>query len=163
MNNRKSSTIKRLALCVGLPALLSVSVYAQKLTGYIISSTNQPVADAVITCPGCQTSRSATDGSFSIDSVNAGSTLSVWHDGFFRQSYIVKSNVSQSGLKIYMIEDDKSRYNETYVLPLRNEDNNSSIAGVTNVSDKDFYLGSMELDRALQGEVAGLQVINKSG
>ena len=163
MNNRKSSTIKRLALCVGLPALLSVSVYAQKLTGYIISSTNQPVADAVITCPGCQTSRSATDGSFSIDSVKAGSTLSVWHDGFFRQSYIVKSNVSQSGLKIYMIEDDKSRYNETFVLPFRNEDNNSSIAGVTNVSDKDFYLGSMELDRALQGEVAGLQVINKSG
>lgn len=163
MNNKKSSTIKKIALCLTLPSLFYVNVYAQKLTGYIISSTNQPVADAVISCPGCETARSASDGSFSMDKVKDGSTVSVWHDGFFRKDYIIQNSASKSGLKIYIIENDKSRYNETFVMPFRNEENNSSIAGAINLSAKDFYMGSMEIEKALQGEVAGLQVINKSG
>ena len=57
----------------------------------------------------------------------------------------------------------RSRYNETAVLPSGKKENDASVAGVQNLTRKDFGLGSMSVDRAMKGVFTGLNVINKSG
>jgi TonB-linked SusC/RagA family outer membrane protein len=137
-------------------------MYAQKLSGRILSTTNEPVADAVISSPGCETVRSSADGSFTIEGVKTGNALNVWHDGFFQRTlYLRKSDVTN--LEIYMVEEDKTRYNETVVTPFATRQNDPTMTNAANLNRKDFALGSLSVDNALKGAVAGLQVTNKSG
>ena len=142
--------------------LFVVAACAQQLSGHVFSSTNQPVVDAVISSPGCTTVRSGADGRFTIEGVVKGNALTVWHDGFYQQSVIVYE-VDAQDLKIYMVETGKSRFNETVVLPFNTVQGDASIASADNINRKDFALGSMSVDHALQGELTGLQVTNKSG
>ena len=79
-----SNNIKRLMLSLSLPLAVAVGIHAQKVSGYIYTSANQPIVDAVISSPGCESVRSADDGSFAIEGVKQGQTLNVWHDGYFR-------------------------------------------------------------------------------
>lgn len=146
---------------MALTTVCVANVDAQPLSGRVLSSNNQPVADAVITCSGCATVRTDKDGHFTMEGIKEGATIRVWHEGFFT---IDKNIRDLSGeLKLYMIEEGRARYNETTVLPLAKEENNLSVVGVTNVNRKDFAAGSITVENALKGEVAGLQVINKSG
>lgn len=142
--------------------LFVVAACAQQLSGHVFSSTNQPVVDAVISSPGCTTVRSGADGRFTIEGVVKGNALTVWHDGFYQQSVIVYE-VDAQDLKIYMVETGKRRFNETVVLPFNTVQGDASIASADNINRKDFALGSMSVDHALQGELTGLQVTNKSG
>ena len=142
--------------------LFVVAACAQQLSGHVFSSTNQPVVDAVISSPGCTTVRSGADGRFTIEGVVKGNALTVWHDGFYQQSVIVYE-VDAQDLKIYMVETGKSRFNETVVLPFNTVQGDASIASADNINRKDFALDSMSVDHALQGELTGLQVTNKSG
>ncbi len=142
--------------------LFVVAACAQQLSGHVFSSTNQPVVDAVISSPGCTTVRSGADGRFTIEGVVKGNALTVWHDGFYQQSVIVYE-VDAQDLKIYMVETGKSRFNETVVLPFNTVQGDASIASADNINRKDFALGSLSVDHALQGELTGLQVTNKSG
>jgi len=157
-----SNNIKRIMLCLGLPMAVTLSTYAQKLSGQVLSSTNEPVADAVISSPGCDPVRSGADGSFSIEGVKEGNALSVWHDGYYQKAVYIR-NASASGLRVYLVEEDKTRYNETTVTPFAIRQGDLSVASADNINRKDFALGSMSIDNALKGEIAGLQVTNKSG
>ncbi len=139
------------------------SVAAQSLRGRVLTSANQPIADAVISSPGCETVRSTSDGSFSLEGVQEGQAVTVWHDGFFQRVVFIRDANAQD-FRIYMIEEDRTRYNETTVTPFATQVGSSSaVTSVSNINRKDFALGSLSIDNALQGEVAGLQVINKSG
>lgn len=138
------------------------SVAAQKLSGHILSTTNEPVADAVISSPGCETVRSAADGSFTIEGVKHGYALNVWHDGYYQRTVYIRQ-VDNSNLNVYMIEENKTRYNETAVTPFATRQNDPSVVNADNVNRKDFALGSMSVDNALKGAITGLQVTNKSG
>lgn len=135
---------------------------AQTLTGRVLSSSNEPIADAVISSPGCEAVRSAADGSFSIEGLQAGSPLTVWHDGYFQRAIYV-GDVNAKDYKVYMIEESRTRYNETAVTPFAVRQNDPSQSSLANISRKDFALGSLSIDNALKGEVVGLQVTNKSG
>lgn len=147
---------------MGLPVIFVTSSVAQKITGYVISSTNQPIAEAVISCKGCTSVRSAKDGSFTIEGVKDGSVLNFWHENFYtRDEYMKNSN--QTGLRVSMIEISRTRYNETKVLPGGSISNDLTETNLVNINRKDFALGSMSIDRVLKGEVTGLNVINKSG
>lgn len=147
---------------MGLPSAMALPISAQKITGFIISSNNQPVADAVISATGIETVRSAQDGSFTIEGLKEGSILNIWHEGYYQKAQYLK-NVNVKGLKIYLIESNKTRYNETILTPFGTVQNDESFSGISNLNRKDFALGSMSIDNALKGEIAGLQVTNKSG
>ena len=146
-----------LYLLAGLPLQ---AVAQQVITGRVITSANTPVAEAIISSPGCETVRSAEDGTFTLQGVKEGNPITVWHDGYFQREVFVRDNNAE--VNILMTEELRSRYNETTVTPYGVRQ--GTVAGSTqNLNRKDFALGSMSLDRALQGEVAGLSVINKSG
>ena len=70
-----NENIKRFVLCLSLSAVFTTDGFAQKLTGRVVNSANQPIADVVITSPGCTTTRSASDGTFAMDSVKAGAIV----------------------------------------------------------------------------------------
>ena len=155
--------IKKIVLCLGLPIMVASSAMAQqKVTGKVVNSANQPVAEVVITCPGCKTVRSAADGSFTIEDVKDGSLISFIREGFYTKTEYV-DNAAESKLNVNLIETSNTRYNETTLLPYTKEENNPNVAGVTNINRKDFALGSLSIDKALKGSVTGLNVINKSG
>lgn len=154
--------IKKVISCAALLAMTSASgAYAQTLSGVVTSSDMQPVADAVITCPGCNTVRTDKDGHFTIEGVADGATIKVWHEGYFTLNKYISS--TSKSLQLHLIEENKTRYNETAVMPLGNVENDYSVVGVTNVNNKDYALGSLSIENAIKGEVTGLQVTNKSG
>ena len=157
-----SNDIKKIILGLTLPLAFSATTYAQKLSGNILSSTNQPIADAIISSPGCETVRSAADGSFTIEGVKRGNALNVWHDGYFQRAVYVR-DTNASGLRLFMIEENKSRYNETAVTPFATRQNETTDGSLQNLNRKDFAAGSLSIENALKGEIAGLQVTNKSG
>ena len=160
INNRK--TLIACFLCCNL-----VAAHAQALNGHILTSANEPVPDAVISSPGCETVRSNSDGSFSIEGFKEGQPLTVWHDGFFQRSVFVR-DASVSDLRVFMIETDRTRYNETVITPFSATAATTTLGASasgsgSNINRKDFALGSLSIDNALRGEVPGLQVTNKSG
>ena len=154
--------IKKIALCLAVPTLFASSTYAQKLSGTVTTSSGEPVAEAVITSPGCETVRSAADGSFTIEGVKDGHAINVWHDGFFQRTVYIHDHAA-TNLRIYMIETNRSRYNETFVTPYATTQADAAATSKQNVNRKDFALGSLSIDNALKGEMAGLLVTNKSG
>ena len=116
--------IKKIALCLGLPIMVASSAMAQqKVTGKVVNSANQPVAEVVITCPGCKTVRSAADGSFTIEDVKDGSLISFIREGFYTKTEYV-DNAAESKLNVNLIETSNTRYNETTLLPYTKEENN---------------------------------------
>ena len=154
--------IKKIALCLAVPTLFASSTYAQKLSGTVTTSSGEPVAEAVITSPGCETVRSDADGSFTIEGVKDGHAINVWHDGFFQRTVYIHDHAA-TNLRIYMIETNRSRYNETFVTPYATTQADAAATSKQNVNRKDFALGSLSIDNALKGEMAGLLVTNKSG
>ena len=157
-----SNNINRLIGCLTLMMAFATGTYAQQLKGHVYASDNEPVADAVITSPGCKTVRSAEDGTFVMEGVAKGNPLTVWHDGFF-QKVVYVNEPAAADLKIYMVEENKSRYNETMLTPFDTKQGAQAVSGMPNVNRKDFAKGSLSIDNALKGEVAGLHVVNKSG
>ena len=88
-----SNNINRLIGCLTLMMAFATGTYAQQLKGHVYASDNEPVADAVITSPGCKTVRSAEDGTFVMEGVAKGNPLTVWHDGFFQRSEILNARL----------------------------------------------------------------------
>jgi TonB-linked SusC/RagA family outer membrane protein len=158
MNN----DMKKLFLCLALPVMFVAVACAQQLSGHVYSSTGQPVVDAVISSPDCKAVRTGTDGMFTISGVTVGNSITVWHDGYFQKQVIIYDN-EQKDLKVYLVENDKSRYNETFVTPFATTEGDHTLASMSNVNRKDFALGALSIDQTLKGEIPGLQVVNKSG
>ena len=157
-----TNNMKRLILSMSLPVAFAVGIYAQKVSGYVFTSDNKPVADAVISSQGCESVRSGNDGSFTINGVKEGQPLNVWHDGFFNKVVYLLDNQAND-LHVYLIEENRSRYNETQITPFGDVQGNPVAGSNANLNRKDFALGALSVDNALKGELAGLQVTNKSG
>ena len=98
-----NENIKRFVLCLTLSAAFATDGAAQKLTGRVVNSANQPITDVVITSPGCKTTRSGSDGSFTMEDVNDGAVVSFRHEGFYTKTEYLK-NADVTGLNVYMIE-----------------------------------------------------------
>lgn len=158
MNNN----IKKLALSICLPALFVSAGYAQKITGKVINSAKEPIANVVITSAGCQTARSAEDGTFTIEGVKDGAVISFVREGFYNKQEYMREATSKS-INVYMIETDNTRYNQTAILPTGKVENSTSVVGATNINRKDFTLGSMSVEKVLKGNATGLNIVNKSG
>ena len=133
---------------------------AQDFTGKVTDQMNNPLADVYVTVEGHPAIKVADDGIFQLDSLERGTRITIWKYGCYSQ--IFHYNPAVSSRTFSLVKEDLSRYNESAVLPFRSDDA-VTMAGVQNINRKDFYHGSMNIDRALQGEIAGLQVVQKSG
>ena len=79
-----TNTISKLIVCLALTLTAAAGAKAQKVSGQVLSSTNQPIGDAIVTSPGCTAARTADDGSFTIEGVKKGAPLTIWHGGFYQ-------------------------------------------------------------------------------
>lgn len=152
--------MKKIKLLLLLCAVMVFSdTVAQTLQGTVYSSEGYPLQDAVVSSSGVESVQTDQSGHFQIEGVVDGAYIKVWAPGFFSQELKVKGD---SKVSIVLVRDDAYKYNESAVLPYRIE-NTANLSGARNLSKKDFALGSSTIDRAMQGEFAGLQVVNKSG
>ncbi len=157
-----SNNIKKLILCLALPVGAVVGLHAQSISGRVYSSTGQPVVDALVSSTGTRAVRTGADGAFTIEGVKKGNALQVVHDGFYQRTIYLNDDHA-SNLSIYMVEETRTRYNETSVTPFATNIGDQTAHNLTNINRKDYALGSLSIDNALKGEVAGLQVTGKSG
>lgn len=117
--------------------------------GRVLSSANKPVADALVSSPGCQAVRTDSLGRFVLMNVEEGAQVTILRDGYntltLTPPLTAKANAKANA--IYLIETARTRYSET----------------TDNVNRKDFYLGSVEVEKGIADQITGLQVVNKSG
>lgn len=155
--------MKRLFLIFSFCSLLTTVSWAQDvLKGRVLTSAGQPIAEAIISCPGCTSVRSAEDGSYTLSGVKKNATVTVWRDGYFQREVFV-ADPQVKTLNIQLVEETRTRYNETAVTPFATKEGQTAWGSMQNLNRKDYALGSLSLDRALKGEIAGLNVTNKSG
>jgi len=147
-------------ICMGIFLIFAASLNAAKISGYIYSTDKEPIADAVVSMADGLSIRTGTDGSFVLNDIKNHDLLNVWASGYFSQSIVLKERTS---VVVYMIPVERLKYNETTLLPYRTETGKNQVFSANNIAKKDFIPGNLSIDRALQGEIAGLQVTNKSG
>lgn len=135
-----------------------VPTMAQALRGTVCSPDDTPLSDVVISSSGVASVVTDADGSFTME-VADDAVINVWADGYFPQSLYVKG---RQEMTIVLIPEKTVRHNETAVLPFRIVED-ANLQGASNLAKKDFALGAGTIDRAIQGELPGLQVMNKSG
>ncbi|KAA4030540.1 SusC/RagA family TonB-linked outer membrane protein, partial [Bacteroides ovatus] len=135
-----------------------------KLTGKILSIKNQPVSGAIVTVLDTVNVTTSKDGTFKFELKDPAKAkeISVWAAGY----YPVQQKLNnRSEVVIMMMPEDQYKYNESVVLPFREEGDNkvSSYTSAINIAKKDFLLGVNKVDRALAGQIAGLEVKRSSG
>ncbi|MBP5680456.1 MAG: SusC/RagA family TonB-linked outer membrane protein [Bacteroidales bacterium] len=142
----------------------SVALAQEKysVSGVILNDQNQPVADAVISVPGRVMVRTESDGSFTFENLDKWTTLRIKANGYYTKELRVQNNIEN--VSVILVSEDSREYNQTVVRGImENLEGVESSMGVQNVSQKDFSLGAITLDKALQGKMAGLQIVQKSG
>ena len=146
-----------------LLCLCTVSVNAQKmntLKGKVLSTLNTPIKGAVISVTGSEDVTTGEDGTFEINCKNLkDAQLSIWASGYYSVSQLLNN---RSQVTIIMIPESQYKYNETKVLPFRISQNDESTSA-ENITKKDFMPASSKIDRALSGQIAGLQIVRNSG
>lgn len=137
---------------------------AHKLTGKIFSTKNQPVEGAIVTVLDTVNVTTSRDGAFKFElkDPSKAKEISVWAAGY----YPVQQKLnSRSEVVIMMTPEGQYKYNESVVLPFREEGDTrlSNSTSATNITKKDFLLGGTKIDRALAGQIAGLEIKRGSG
>lgn len=150
-------TIQKIAALL-LVSMTTTGAMAQKAEGTVVDTNGNPVVNAVVSCTGGATVRTDNNGHFTIDNVENGTVIKVWHENYFTEN----KHYRGKPLSIHLIETTRPKYNNTTVLPTGNG-NTEAKAGVANVEQKDFGAAPMTIENAMKGEIAGLQVTNKSG
>lgn len=139
------------------------NVYAQKtlkVSGKVLSTLNVPIKGAVVSVTGSESATTDANGGFQVtckDTEKA--NISVWAAGYYT---IFQALNGRKEVSIIMIPESKYKYNETTVLPFRIAANEATTSA-ENITKKDFTPASIKIDRALAGQVAGLQLTRNSG
>lgn len=139
---------------------LTVHAQEHKVSGKILSSLNQPIEGAIISISGIDDVLTNADGTFHLDLKNPEANMTVWAAGYNSVNRLVKG---QSDVVIMMVPSNTYKYNESAVLPFRIENTRAEKTSAVNITKKDFTLGSMKIDRALSGQVAGLRTTRMGG
>ncbi len=141
-------------------AVPAVAQSGKKITGTVLDATGMPVIGANVMVKGT-TNGTITDmdGKFSLD-VEEGATLVVSYIGFANQEIKVGK---QTNLSIALKEDSKA-LDELVVVGYGTVKKSDLTGSVGSVSMEDVNkVGITSADRALQGQVAGVQVNARSG
>lgn len=142
----------------------AAGIYAQssagKIKGRVLSTLNKPIEGAVVSVTDGIDATTDKNGYFQIECKDPSkATLTIWADGFYG---INQQLNNRENVRIVMIPTNGFKYNEAKVLPFRIEDNVESTSA-ENLAKEDFVLGRSKIDRALSGQIAGLQVTAGSG
>lgn len=151
---------------LGLMLASATTAWAQQPTysikGTVLDPLGQPVTEAVITVPGHGLVRCDENGSFEVKEAEKWLNLRVQASGYYTQGFCVTG--AEEGVKVFLVPLDKRHYNESLVEGiLGTKEGVTHAGGVQNIAKKDFELGAMTLDKALQGKLSGLQLTQKSG
>lgn len=130
------------------------------ITGKVLSSFDLPVEGAVISATGAESVTTGADGTFSLNLNNNIMEISVWAEGYFQVKQLLGG---RNDITVMLTPQKSYKYNESLVLPFRVEESRQSLTSAVNIAKKDFKPGSMKIDRALSGQVAGLQSTRMSG
>ena len=162
--------MKKIKRILSISALLVCGVAntwgqgGQKLTGKILSATNQPVEGAIGTVLNTMNVITNKEGAFQFEvkDLSKAGEISVWAPGYFSVKQLIRE---RSNIVITLIPENQYKYNETMILPFRREGEMQleDYTAATNIAKKDFMPGTTKIDRALTGQVAGLQVKRSSG
>ena len=162
--------MKKIKRILSISALLVCGVAntwgqgGQKLTGKILSATNQPVEGAIVTVLDTMNVTTNKEGAFQFEvkDLSKAGEISVWAPGYFSVKQLIRE---RSNIVITLIPENQYKYNETMILPFRREGEMQleDYTAATNIAKKDFMPGTTKIDRALTGQVAGLQVKRSSG
>ena len=162
--------MKKIKRILSISALLVCGVAntwgqgGQKLTGKILSATNQPVEGAIVTVLNTMNVITNKEGAFQFEvkDLSKAGEISVWAPGYFSVKQLIRE---RSNIVITLIPENQYKYNETMILPFRREGEMQleDYTAATNIAKKDFMPGTTKIDRALTGQVAGLQVKRSSG
>lgn len=151
-------------LAISWALLQATALYGQdthKITGKILSSLNKPVEGAVVTVEKTLNVTTEADGTFSVEVKDMETPISVWAPGYLPVNQLLNG---RKEVVIMLIPENRYKYNEDVVLPFRGDNTKlNSYTAATNIGKKDFTLGSQKIDRALTGQVAGLQVTRMGG
>ena len=142
--------------------VIACELSAQTITvkGKVTGPDKLPVKGAVISLTGAERSVQTNDsGAFQIETTNPQGTISVSAEGFYEMTQPL---VNRTEVKFVLVPGDKSKYNEELVLPFRQGSFGKKTSASENISKKDLGHG-ITLESAVQGEIAGLRVVNKSG
>jgi TonB-linked SusC/RagA family outer membrane protein len=143
--------------------VLTSNTYAQEhqtVIGKVLSSLNKPVAGAIISATGSESVITEADGTFRINLSDETNQLTIWADGYYPVTELI---TERSEIVTVMIPSDFYKYNETAILPFRKEEAGFPLTSMENITKKDFQLGSMKVDRALAGQIAGLKMTRNGG
>lgn len=146
--------------------MLSTSISAQEPTysikGVVLDDHNRPVSDAVITVPGHGLVRCDENGNFEVKEAEQWLQLRVQASGFYTKTIRVVNDKEE--LTIYLVPQSKLHYNQTLVEGIfGTQEGLDNTSGIQNVAKKDFGVGAVTVDKALQGKFTGLQLTQKSG
>ena len=103
--------IKRI-LAVALPLLFATCMYGQKnykLTGKIISASNKPIADAVVSVQDTLNATTKADGEFTFKLRDKSGVISVWAPGYLPVRQLLNGRTE---VVIMMISDNQYKHNE---------------------------------------------------
>lgn len=138
-------------------------VYGQeagKIKGEILSDLNKPIEGAIVMIPDMGNVTTGENGTFQIEIKGNANQISVWAAGYFPVTQLING---RSNIRIMMVPEARYKYSESAVLPFRIEESRPEHTSTTNITKKDFMSGGMKIDRALAGQVAGLQLTRSSG
>ena len=92
----------------------------QKLTGKILSATNQPVEGAIVTVLNTMNVITNKEGAFQFEvkDLSKAGEISVWAPGYFSVKQLIRE---RSNIVITLIPENQYKYNETMILPFRRE------------------------------------------
>ncbi len=136
---------------------MSLSIYAQSITG-TVSDNNGPLPGANVIVKG--TSNGTTtdfDGNFTLNEVDSDAVLTVSFLGYITQDVKI---ANQSTINIVLIED-ASQLDEVVVVGYGKTSRRFVTGAITTVKSEDITKTPViSVDQALQGNAAGVTVIN---
>jgi TonB-linked SusC/RagA family outer membrane protein len=143
--------------------LLATAVYGQEtrdISGKILTSQNKPLEGAIVTVQGGENVSTGINGDFLLPATAEAQWISVWAAGYYSVTQLING---RSDIIVMMIPENSYKYNESAALPFRVEASRPDHTSAVNIAKKDFTPGSMKIDRALSGQIAGLQTIRNGG
>ena len=155
--------MKKYIILTVFSIVLSAGLFAQgnKLTGKVLGTDGQPVEGAIISfSTGTASAVTDKNGSYSVDKPDNKCYIKIVASGFYSKEYPMNEKVIPD--KIFMVPVTEVMYNGMVQLPDISLLRQNKSTGIQGVEKKDMKKG-FTIDMAIQDEIPGLRVVNKSG
>ena len=149
-------------ILTGVFLIIAWGLAAQNVVikGRITGPDKLPVAEAVVTITGADRSvQTGETGEFTLETTNPEGIVTVSAEGFYEMSQLLNN---RTNVEMVLIPGGKSKYSEELILPFKQGNTALKFSSSANISQKDLGTG-IDLESAMQGEVAGLKVTRKGG